>query len=1246
LTTSAKIRLLLALLFASLLLTAIIVQKTYTLKNNLYQTAQTLENNLHKKDNAVNEVINNKASFEKLKTLENNEQEALKTIKTFTNDEDILVTTFINGRLAFWSGVRVIPEHPGSIREGYSFIKASNGYYEVIKKSEGTFSALFFIPVKINYPFQNQYLQNFFSKNLLNDNNIEIADFTDKNIYEIHSTDHSYLFSVKVKQNEVNHKFFYFEVTVWVLCFMVLCLLMHSICNYIANKGYLYLSFIILAAFIILVRFVNLYYGWPEFTYKPNIFNPEIYSLDRIYPSFGDFCINILCVCWFVTFVYHHRDKLLKHVHNKIVGYAIVITCILILIVCSSALVKLFSGLVINSKINFDVNNILDLSGLSVLGVLMLCFAFLIFYFLIEIFLTVCTKLPVPVSHQIILLLTAITIATLITSDYEGEFTLFYIQWAIWILIRGYAFRYNHGKLTTGSLVTIILLCAVISSLKLNHFESLKEIEIRKALVQKLEKSDDITADYIFKNIEKQIIADPFVKRYFTDSVHNNDYLKNHFQKLYFDGYLAKYDFDLYVFNARGEILSTAKKYELNDFKEMVEFTSLLKVSKYFYSDSESFGIQNYLAMLPVSDGNKNIGIIVIEIKSKPTQGENSFPELLIDGKAKSGDNFKNYSYAFYVDGKLLNQKGKYVYSLINNEFNVKVREYLFKTTKSNELSHYGIFTNYSHLIYKPSKRNMIVVSKEENFVINIITSVTFFFIVFLAFSVIVIFIRWLWARIRILYIKDNYLRWVLKLNFDKILYKTRIQFSIVLAVVITLILVGIITYLSIIEQYNEQQDNLISNKISHIAEAFENSSFFTDINIINEGLQIKFDDFASTYDADLTLFNTDGAELISTQPKIYDYGILARRINAKAYIYLNKLQKSEYINDEMIGELNYKAAYVPVKDSKRKTIGYLQLPYFSNEADYKEHVGSLLDAMINIYAVIFILIGFLAIIIARQITNPLNIIQYSLSKTIYGQKNEPIKWERNDEIGALIKEYNNMIAALEQSALKLAQSERESAWREMAKQVAHEIKNPLTPLKLGLQLLEKSWRDKDPKFDQKFERFSRSFVEQIESLSSIASEFSAFAKMPDTRIERINIFDMLSQAVTIFKQMDNIKILYEAPDTPFYINADRDQLLRCFNNLLKNAIEATPQDRFGIIEINYLITSKNILLSIKDNGNGIPENLREKIFEPNFTTKSSGTGLGLAFVKNSIENAGGKVWFETIIGIGTTFYFSLPEVP
>jgi nitrogen fixation/metabolism regulation signal transduction histidine kinase len=213
-----------------------------------------------------------------------------------------------------------------------------------------------------------------------------------------------------------------------------------------------------------------------------------------------------------------------------------------------------------------------------------------------------------------------------------------------------------------------------------------------------------------------------------------------------------------------------------------------------------------------------------------------------------------------------------------------------------------------------------------------------------------------------------------------------------------------------------------------------------------------------------------------------------------------------------------------------------------------------------------------------------------------------------------------------------------------MAKQVAHEIKNPLTPLKLGLQLLDKSWRDKDPKFDQKFERFSKSFVEQIESLSSIASQFSAFAKTPDTIPQKLNLFEILTQAVSIFKQIDHVKIVLQQNERPFIINADRDQLLRCFNNLIKNAVEAFPADSYGLIEIKYKVTGMNILLTIKDNGNGISEKLREKIFEPNFTTKSSGTGLGLSFVKNSIENAGGRVWFETVVSKGTTFYISLPR--
>ena len=248
----------LALLFASLLFTATIVQQTYTQKNSLLQTGQTLEENLHKKEEFVNSVIGNKTSFEKLKTLPDDDKLALQTIKNFTTDQSIWLNTFVKNRLAFWSGFKVLEEDPRRIKEGYSFVQAKNGYYDVIKKSEGDFSVIAFIPVLINYPFQNQYLQNAFAKNLLNDDNIVMADFSDNIIYEIKSINGQYLFSVKNNPNHISHKFFYFEIVVWALCFIVLALLMHNCCNYIANRGYVYLSFVALAVFIILVRWLNL----------------------------------------------------------------------------------------------------------------------------------------------------------------------------------------------------------------------------------------------------------------------------------------------------------------------------------------------------------------------------------------------------------------------------------------------------------------------------------------------------------------------------------------------------------------------------------------------------------------------------------------------------------------------------------------------------------------------------------------------------------------------------------------------------------------------------------------------------------------------------------------------------------------------------------------------------------------------------------------------------------------------------
>jgi two-component system nitrogen regulation sensor histidine kinase NtrY len=289
-------------------------------------------------------------------------------------------------------------------------------------------------------------------------------------------------------------------------------------------------------------------------------------------------------------------------------------------------------------------------------------------------------------------------------------------------------------------------------------------------------------------------------------------------------------------------------------------------------------------------------------------------------------------------------------------------------------------------------------------------------------------------------------------------------------------------------------------------------------------------------------------------------------------------------------------------------------------------------------------MIGFVAFFLANSITLPLTLIEQQLRETKIGKKMDPISWKRRDEIGTLINEYNRMIGELEESTEKLAKSERENAWREMAKQVAHEIKNPLTPIKLGMQQLERSWRDGDPQFDEKFEKFSRTIIQQIESLALIASEFSNFAQMPVARTEKVDVKEILKSVVDLYKNSAGATIsLGFLPALRAHVLADKDQMIRTFNNLIKNAIQAIPAERNGEVNIEMLNEGDTLLIMIQDNGIGIEESLREKIFTPNFTTKNSGMGMGLAIIRNIILNAGGKVWFESVLNKGTAFYVSLP---
>jgi nitrogen fixation/metabolism regulation signal transduction histidine kinase len=259
------------------------------------------------------------------------------------------------------------------------------------------------------------------------------------------------------------------------------------------------------------------------------------------------------------------------------------------------------------------------------------------------------------------------------------------------------------------------------------------------------------------------------------------------------------------------------------------------------------------------------------------------------------------------------------------------------------------------------------------------------------------------------------------------------------------------------------------------------------------------------------------------------------------------------------------------------------------------------------------------------------------------GLPNSPIEWQHNDEIGLLISQYNKMILELEESSARLAEGERQGAWKEMAKQVAHEIKNPLTPMKLSLQHLQYAIQRKDEQLEEKIKKTTELLITQIDSLSAMAEEFSSFAKMPEPRMEKTDLSVVLDSVIHLFEKEENVVFDVVSLPQETYVMADQHQLGRVFTNILKNAVQAIPEDCKGLIRIRANTTDSRVVISIEDNGSGIPETLRKQIFSPNFSTKNSGMGLGLAISKRIVELFGGNIDFQSVEGKGTTFFVQLP---
>lgn len=1125
-----------------------------------------------------------------------------------------------NDSLLFWSSNDIALEYE-LVKNNLQpeIVKTEIGYFEMVSKKYNELLLVGFIPIKYEYPVHNQYLQNNFS----------VPGVSEKIKISLQPLAHSHQLHLPQLKNNV-YIFFdenYTDVSYWSVlfsCFGIIgmLILFYGIAeNFRGIYGFAFLFFSLLA-----IRWVMLQFHFPSEFDKLQLFQPQYYASSGIAGSFGDFLLNVLFV-FYLSLFFYLKTSLPKNLKENIyTSFLIPFTVYGIIFLLADWLTEVLKSLVIDSQISFEINNIFSLnllSGIWILSIIMILFCFfLLTHRLIRYLHSEISILP---RFHYFGIAVSLLIYFLITIDWLTILVAVFVLVYLWMLYKNILPANNFQKLRFRQTIPFLLLFSIALSLLLNFLNEKKEKTNRQILAVKLAKERDPVFEYVFTNSCNEVATDSIAKNYFGLHIVSSEKLNEHLIANYLSGFFTKkYDIEIYTCDTSGDEFTMTK--ELEELKyfpnpHKTTFTFSETNNPYLFHFSEEKGSYVYYAKMPAYFENQLSGFLQIEFRPKKSLQANVYPELLLDENVKSAFVAERYDYAIYKNGTLIDQQGTFSYNAALPRGRNKEKEFDFYPSPG-----------FSHLIYHAPGSVAVMVSEKEN---SWLIPLALFSYVFLILLVFVLFLFFIFHAKKLF-------RSILPAHFfSQTSLAFKIQVALISTLVFSFIVVASVTIYNLRKHYETHHTENLLKKLKTLASELEwamNSKPVSGGEIKNEIKSI-----GTTHAADVNVFNNNGTLLASSQPEIFSKGLLSRQIAPYAYFYLTKGGRTIFVQQEKIGRLKFLSAYSPVKDKNGRAIAFLNLPYYSDEKDLQNEISAFFTLLINVNVLLLLLAVVSALLISKSVIQPLKLIGERMNEVELGRKNELLEWKANDEIGALVKEYNKMIEELENSALQLAKSERESAWREMAKQVAHEIKNPLTTMRLRIQLLQKAILDNVPHLNEMTGKTSEMLIEQIDNLNNIATAFSSFAQMPKAVNEIINLNELLKNTTELFFENEKkVKLELDLPEEISYIISDKNQLLQVMNNLLKNGIQSIPDDREGKIKISLKDFRDHFLITVSDNGSGIASELKEKIFMPNFTTKSSGTGLGLAITKNIIENMDSKIYFESEENKGTTFFVEL----
>ncbi len=1105
----------------------------------------------------------------------------------------------------------------------HSIVDADNGTYYIKSLKRGQTSIFALLLIRSHSPYDNEYLADRYHPSFDLGDNARISTSHSAGA-TVTSPDGAYLFTVTGdtlrRQSTFGHiaslafLFVAIALTLWAIVRIANVIVSHG-----AGRG---VALTASAAMLTALYGLSLLIPMPQGDGDTSIiFSPLIFSYDWWLPSLGYMVLGAsLMLTWDVLFFRLVRVRTRRHL-------ALTLTTI------APTVVSFVSFLAVeilarhSQGLSFYVGDTsLSATSLVKIGILSM-----LFYGPCLVMERCYSQVAGHLGARLFGLIAAASSAIIFVAGWVagwGQPWFYAISFAALSTIHYIFKRHSPGIIQFSHFVWTLMLIGLLTTLRLTMVNAEKEVANRKLLSVNLAfqilRNDDPIAEQQLPMIQTMLTTDTVIRQMMAETEIRQDQLFSHVRGTIFGGYFSRYD--LQVIPCRGfsstiQMTNTGDVYNCAQYFEQLCQTHGKRVysAQSFYRLDNDYGSPCYLGKVNYGSWSSP-GYLFVQLTHKIAAQGVGYPELLTNKRDRMDeDKLRGYSYARYADGRLVSSFGAYdyptVYAAADSGITISERN------------------GYSHLSTEPTPNQTIVVSYPQMSAQDLLTSYSY---IFLGMLIVCSFIQ-------ILTIHHSKSLWR-HANLSERLHVSLVAFVLVLFVILCLI--SIIQSIKSFETASRERlsDAMLSVIVSLSDEyAYTNpadaATAIDDINTDNI-LQRSSDAF----NADAHLFSTNGHLIGTSRRELFMGGTAAPLMNDEALALLRNGVVGEVFVKERIGSLLHYSLYAPLLNDNGETIGYVNVPYFSDLRAMRSQMMQTLMPITNS----MMLIIFLAIIfshsIAYGVTRSLWQLRDMIQNADLGSRNSRLTYPYNDEVGQIVKAYNKMTRQLEASAEQLAASERESTWREMARQVAHEIKNPLTPMKLSVQYLLRVWDSRRENFEPMLKKTSQTLIEQIDQLAAVASQFSGVAKMKQAEPERMDIAARLTSICSLFARAEESRLTHQGPQEGIFVMADPDLITSVFNNLIKNAQQSARDGRTVDIAVSLAADNHTVTICVEDNGDGIDDDVRDKIFRPNFTTKSTGMGLGLAITKTIVSNSGGQIDFKTQIGQGTTFRVELPR--